>query len=65
VASEASAFVADSAVVYLEVEPGDRLARHTDSAEEILDLGTKQQKVGAALEGFEQLFFAGSSSVSF
>lgn len=27
---------ADSAVVYFEVEAGDRLARHTDSAEEIL-----------------------------
>lgn len=26
----------DSAVVYFEIEPGDRLARHTDSAEEIL-----------------------------
>jgi quercetin dioxygenase-like cupin family protein len=26
----------DSAVVYFEVAPGDRLARHTDSAEEIL-----------------------------
>ena len=26
----------DSAVVYFEVEPGDRLARHTDRAEEIL-----------------------------
>jgi quercetin dioxygenase-like cupin family protein len=26
----------DSAVVYFEVEPGDRLATHTDSAEEIL-----------------------------
>ena len=26
----------DSAVVYFEVEPGDRLPRHTDSAEEIL-----------------------------
>ena len=26
----------DSAVVYFEVKPGDRLARHTDSAEEIL-----------------------------
>ena len=25
----------DSAVVYFEVKPGDRLARHTDSAEEI------------------------------
>ena len=27
---------ADSAAVYFEVEPGDRLPRHTDSAEEIL-----------------------------
>jgi quercetin dioxygenase-like cupin family protein len=27
---------ADSAVVYFEIEPGDRLAEHTDSAEEIL-----------------------------
>lgn len=26
----------DTAVVYFEVEPGDRLARHTDSAEEVL-----------------------------
>ena len=26
----------DSAVVYFEVKPGDRLPRHTDSAEEIL-----------------------------
>jgi quercetin dioxygenase-like cupin family protein len=26
----------DSAVVYFEVKPGDRLARHTDSAEEVL-----------------------------
>ena len=26
----------DSAVVYFEIEPGNRLARHTDSAEEIL-----------------------------
>jgi len=26
----------DSAVVYFEVKPGDRLGRHTDSAEEIL-----------------------------
>jgi quercetin dioxygenase-like cupin family protein len=26
----------DSAVVYFEIEPGDRLARHTDSAEEVL-----------------------------
>ena len=28
----------DSAVVYFEVKPGDRLARHTDSAEEVLYL---------------------------
>jgi quercetin dioxygenase-like cupin family protein len=27
---------ADSAVVYFEIEPGDRLAEHTDSAEEVL-----------------------------
>jgi hypothetical protein len=27
---------ADSAVVYFEIKPGDRLAEHTDSAEEIL-----------------------------
>jgi quercetin dioxygenase-like cupin family protein len=26
----------DSAVVYFEVQPGDRLPRHTDSAEEVL-----------------------------
>jgi quercetin dioxygenase-like cupin family protein len=29
---------ADSAVVYFEIEPGDRLAEHTDSAEEVLYL---------------------------
>jgi len=31
-----SAGSADSAVVYFEIEPGDRLPEHTDSAEEIL-----------------------------
>jgi quercetin dioxygenase-like cupin family protein len=38
----------DSAVVYFEVEPGDRLARHTDSAEEILYLiaGEAEAEVG-------------------
>jgi quercetin dioxygenase-like cupin family protein len=30
----------DTAVVYFEVEPGDRLGRHTDSAEEILYIVT-------------------------
>ena len=29
---------ADSAVVYFEIEPGDRLSEHTDSAEEVLYL---------------------------
>src|SRR2546421_3807792 len=39
---------ADSAVVYFEVEPGKRLARHTDSAEEILYIvaGTADAEVG-------------------
>jgi quercetin dioxygenase-like cupin family protein len=38
----------DSAVVYFEVKPGDRLARHTDSAEEILYLvaGEAEAEVG-------------------
>ena len=38
----------DSAVVYFEVEPGDRLARHTDSAEEILYIvaGEAEAEVG-------------------
>jgi quercetin dioxygenase-like cupin family protein len=38
----------DSAVVYFEIEPGDRLARHTDSAEEILYLvaGEAEAEVG-------------------
>lgn len=38
----------DSAVVYFEVKPGDRLARHTDSAEEILYIvaGTAEAEVG-------------------
>jgi quercetin dioxygenase-like cupin family protein len=31
---------ADSAVVYFKIEPGDRLATHTDSAEEILYIVT-------------------------
>ena len=46
----------DSAVVYFEVKPGDRLARHTDSAEEILyivageaeaEVGDERGRVGA------------------
>ena len=38
----------DSAVVYFEVEPGKRLARHTDSAEEILYVvaGEAEAEVG-------------------
>ena len=38
----------DSAVVYFEVEPGNRLARHTDSVEEILFLisGEAEVEVG-------------------
>jgi quercetin dioxygenase-like cupin family protein len=38
----------DSAVVYFEVEPGDRLPRHTDSAEEILYIvaGEAEAEVG-------------------
>src|SRR5215471_17492770 len=38
----------DSAVVYFEVEPGNHLARHTDSAEEILYIvaGTAEAEVG-------------------
>ena len=38
----------DSAVVYFEIEPGDRLARHTDSAEEILYIvsGVAEAEVG-------------------
>jgi len=38
----------DSAVVYFELEPGHRLARHTDSAEEILYIvaGTADAEVG-------------------
>ena len=37
-----------SAVVYFEVEPGERLASHTDSAEEILYIvsGTADAEVG-------------------
>ena len=40
----------DSAVVYFEVKPGDRLARHTDSAEEILYIvaGEAEAEVGEA-----------------
>jgi quercetin dioxygenase-like cupin family protein len=46
----------DSAVVYFEVKPGDRLARHTDSAEEILyivageaeaEVGDERGRIGA------------------
>ncbi len=38
----------DSAAVYFEVEPGDRLARHTDSAEELLYVvaGEAEAEVG-------------------
>jgi quercetin dioxygenase-like cupin family protein len=38
----------DSAVVYFEIEPGNRLAPHTDSAEEILYLisGEAEAEVG-------------------
>ncbi len=38
----------DSAAVYFEVEPGDRLSRHTDSAEEVLYLvaGEAEAEVG-------------------
>ena len=40
----------DSAVVYFEVKPGDRLATHTDSAEEILYIvaGEAEAEVGDA-----------------
>jgi quercetin dioxygenase-like cupin family protein len=39
---------ADSAVVYFEIEPGDRLAEHADSAEEILYVvaGEAEAQVG-------------------
>ncbi len=39
---------ADSAVVYFEIAPGERLARHTDSAEEVLYIvaGTAEAEVG-------------------
>src|SRR5215207_1830589 len=39
---------ADSAVVYSEIEPGNRLAEHTDSAEEILYVvaGDAEAEVG-------------------
>jgi quercetin dioxygenase-like cupin family protein len=38
----------DSAVVYFELEPGKRLATHTDSAEEVLYIiaGTAEAEVG-------------------
>jgi quercetin dioxygenase-like cupin family protein len=38
----------DSAVVYFEIEPGNRLAQHTDSAEEILYVvaGEAEAEVG-------------------
>jgi quercetin dioxygenase-like cupin family protein len=38
----------DSAVVYFKIEPGDRLPRHTDSAEEILYIvaGEAEAEVG-------------------
>jgi quercetin dioxygenase-like cupin family protein len=40
---------ASSAAVYFELEPGKRLARHTDSAEEVLVVleGTAEAAVGA------------------
>jgi quercetin dioxygenase-like cupin family protein len=40
---------ADSAAVYFEIEPGNRLAEHTDSAEEILYVvaGDAEAHVGA------------------
>jgi quercetin dioxygenase-like cupin family protein len=39
---------ADSGVVYFEIEPGDRLAEHTDSAEEVLFVvaGEAEAQVG-------------------
>jgi len=46
----------DSAVVYFEIEPGDRLARHIDSAEEVLyvvsgeaeaEIGDERGRIGA------------------
>ncbi len=39
---------ADSAVVYFEIQPGDRLATHTDSAEEVLYIvaGEGEAEVG-------------------
>ena len=39
---------AGSAVVYFELQPGDRLATHTDSAEEVLYIvaGTAEAEVG-------------------
>jgi quercetin dioxygenase-like cupin family protein len=39
----------DSAVVYFEIEPGDRLATHTDSAEEVLYIvaGEAEAEVGS------------------
>lgn len=40
----------DTAVVYFEVQPGDRLATHTDSAEEVLYIvsGKAEAEVGDA-----------------
>jgi quercetin dioxygenase-like cupin family protein len=40
----------DSAVVYFEIEPGDRLGRHTDSAEEILYVVTGEGEAEAGEE---------------
>ena len=39
---------ADTAVVYFEIEPGNRLATHTDSAEEVLYIvaGTAEAEAG-------------------
>jgi quercetin dioxygenase-like cupin family protein len=41
---------ADSAVVYFEIEPGERLPRHTDSAEEILYIVTGEAEAEAGGE---------------
>ena len=46
---------ADSAVVYFEVEPGERLPRHTDSEEEILYIvaGVGEAEAGGELANVE------------
>ena len=45
---QAAAGTKTTAVVYFEIEPGERLARHTDSAEEILYVveGSGEAEVG-------------------